>query len=72
MRLLLLVILSMLLLINCSARTTCPHFPRPSAEVKEILRPYQDKNEYPDTWAWFNDLYTLCVQLGDCNEEKAE
>jgi len=60
------MLLSMTLWIACSHRQVCPHFPRPSEAVKEELREYQDKDKHPETWAWFNDLYKLCQQLGDC------
>ena len=60
----------MILWTGCSVKQTCPHYPKPSPKVKELLRPYQDKDIHPETWAWFNDLYKLCQQLGDCEEEE--
>lgn len=57
----------MTLLIGCSTRRNCPHFPKMPDQVKETLRPYQDKVEHPETWAWFNELYKLCKKLGDCD-----
>lgn len=65
---LILSLMLMTLLIGCSFRRECPHFPRPTEEVKEVLKPYQDKEKHPETWAWFNDLYKLCKKLGDCKE----
>ena len=53
----------------CSTiNSTCPCYPPAPESTKEILRQYQDKNRYPDTWAWFNDLARLRMQLNDCKE----
>lgn len=69
MRRSLLVLTFLILLTGCPKPVPCPHYPKPSEEVRETLRPYQDKEKYPDTWAWFNALYKLCIQLGDCADD---
>ncbi len=62
-----LTLMLMILLTGCSCKYACPHFPKMSDAVKEELRPLQDKDEHPDTWAYFNELYKLCKKLGDCD-----
>jgi len=63
----LLVIIQIILWTGCSTRSqVCPCFPRPKESTKEILRQYQDKNEYPDTWEWLNKLSLTRKQLKDC------
>lgn len=65
---LIVVLTWIILLIGCSTTTTdCPCFPRPNEKVKEELRPLQDKEMHPDTWAWFNQILKLKEKLPECN-----
>lgn len=57
----------MILLTGCSYHG-CPCFPSPNDRVKDILRPYQNKDKYPETWEWFNQLLKLKEQLPKCEK----